>query len=86
MNQTLSKVDNGILYLLHQLSSRSLEWDILVVSDHGNILCLFIGMTNTSPDRLIFLDDIIDVTKTKIYEAGPFMMIYPNNKSGNDLK
>ncbi len=82
MNQTLAKVDDGISYLLHELAQRSQDWDILIVSDHGNFIKLNLGMTNTSPDRLIFLDDIINVSKVDIYEAGPFMMLYPSNNSG----
>lgn len=71
-------IDNGILYLLNQLSQRSLEWDVIIVSDHG--------MTNTSKDRIIYLDDIIDVSQITIFGAGPFMMIYPKNPSGNIVK
>ena len=40
-------------------------------------------MTNTSPDRLIHLDNIIDIAKVNIFEAGPFIMIYPVIESGN---
>jgi hypothetical protein len=39
-------------------------------------------MTNTSKDKVIFLDDIIDISLVKMFEAGPFMMIYPLNQSG----
>jgi predicted AlkP superfamily pyrophosphatase or phosphodiesterase len=74
MNETISRIDDGISYLLSQLSERYLDWDIIIVSDHG--------MTNLSDDRIIYLDDMIDMSQVNILSNGPFMMIYPKNQSG----
>lgn len=43
--------------------------DLVVTSDHG--------MAQMSPERVVFLDDYIELTRQEVFESGSFLQIYP---------
>ena len=44
---------------------------------------LYLGMVNTSLDKVIYLDEIINMTRVTVYDSGPFKMLYPIIVTGN---
>jgi predicted AlkP superfamily pyrophosphatase or phosphodiesterase len=75
----LRLVDSALERLVSGLESRSAlgKVNLMIVSDHG--------MSDTSPSRVIYLDDYIDVSKVKIVENGPLLMIYPQDAHSNGI-
>ncbi|KAL2914360.1 hypothetical protein HK105_206132 [Polyrhizophydium stewartii] len=65
-------VDDAIGRLFEQLRHRGIAdtINIVIVSDHG--------MEETSRDRVVFLDDYIDVAETFNFGNGPIWSIYPS--------
>jgi len=51
--------------------------DIMVVSDHG--------MTNTSAEKALFVDDYLDMSKIDVYDTYPLASISPKNISDVNL-
>jgi ectonucleotide pyrophosphatase/phosphodiesterase family protein 5 len=49
----------------------------MIVSDHG--------MSDTSTERVIYLDDILDMKLVQHLDNGPFQMMYPHRINGEDL-
>ena len=69
LNNTLTELDSLVFYFKNNLHKTELEDSInfIIVSDHG--------MTEISPEKIIDVSDIIDVSKVDISGMGPFMMI-----------
>jgi len=65
------RVDDMIGRLVEGLRQRGLleTTDIVVTSDHG--------MALMSPQRVIMLDDYVDLSDDEVFEAGAFVQIYP---------
>ncbi|KAI9144017.1 alkaline-phosphatase-like protein [Paraphysoderma sedebokerense] len=77
VNATLQLVDQSLSRMLDILESRKIRKtiNIVIVSDHG--------MTDTSPNKLIYLDDFTDPKKLIIRDAWPILMIDTVNSTGN---
>ncbi len=71
-NAALENVDKQLLDLLNGIKSRQLEdkVNIVVVSDHG--------MTSLSREKVVFLDDYIDMDDVLIVDYSPIIAIRPN--------
>lgn len=71
LNAAIARVDQAVGRLLDGLERRGLDRtvDVIVVSDHG--------MTATSRDRVIVLDDYIDTAGVRLVDTGPFVQIWP---------
>ncbi len=65
----LSEVDTAVAALLAGLEARGIEADLLIVADHG--------MAAASGERLVFLDDYIDVSAVQITGEGPVATLDP---------
>ncbi|MGD8328485.1 MAG: ectonucleotide pyrophosphatase/phosphodiesterase [Acidobacteriota bacterium] len=65
------RVDAMIGRLVDGLRQRGLleSTDVVVTSDHG--------MALMSPDRVILLDDYVELSDDEVFEAGAFVQIYP---------
>ena len=70
--ETLERVDSQIQRLIAGLNDGGLwpDVNILLVSDHG--------MTDLSDDKVIFLDDIIDMSDVWVVDWSPVAMIRPD--------
>lgn len=77
LDAVLRLVDSALERLVDGLESRSIlgKVNLVIVSDHG--------MSDTSPSHVIYLDDYIDLTKVKIVENGPLLMLYPQGPHVN---
>jgi predicted AlkP superfamily pyrophosphatase or phosphodiesterase len=71
VNSTLSDVDYHIGLLLDGIEERHIkeETSIIIVSDHG--------MTKTSIEKVVFLDDFVPLNDYTFLENGPIFYIYP---------
>jgi predicted AlkP superfamily pyrophosphatase or phosphodiesterase len=67
VNQAIADVDAAIGKLVEGLTARGIKADLVIVSDHG--------MAATSPDRVIFLDDLVDVSSLKATATGPIALM-----------
>jgi len=69
----IAAVDSAMARLVSGLRQRRLEdsVDIIVVSDHG--------MAPTAPDRVIFLDSLIDVEAARVVDWNPVAAIWPDS-------
>ncbi|TPX64568.1 hypothetical protein SpCBS45565_g05794 [Spizellomyces sp. 'palustris'] len=78
VNDSLVRVDQALEHLLQGLEERNLtgKVNLMVVSDHG--------MTNSSSNRVIFLDDYINLNDVTILENKPLVMLYPNEGNATD--
>lgn len=65
----LREVDAAVAALLAGLEARGIEADLVVVADHG--------MAPLSPDRVMFLDDLVDPTAIEFVSAGTILMVQP---------
>jgi predicted AlkP superfamily pyrophosphatase or phosphodiesterase len=59
----LTEVDTAVAALLTGLESRGIVADLVIVADHG--------MAAISGERIVFLDDLIDVSAVSITTEGP---------------
>jgi predicted AlkP superfamily pyrophosphatase or phosphodiesterase len=66
--------DRLIARLLDGLARLDQEANLVVVSDHG--------MSETSPDRVVVLDDHIDLGRVTVVDSGPFLGLRPNGPDG----
>lgn len=73
------RLDNTMGYLFQGLEERGLmeQIDIIIVSDHG--------MTQVSLERLIFLDDYIDLATAGIINWSPFLTLWPGEQIRNHV-
>ena len=65
----LSEVDTAVAALLTGLEARGIVVDLVIVADHG--------MAAVSVERLVFLDDYIDVSAVEITGEGPVATLDP---------
>ena len=65
----LSEVDTAVAALLTGLEARGIVADLVIVADHG--------MAAVSGERLVFLDDYIDVSAIQITGEGPVASLDP---------
>lgn len=80
VNNALADVDAAIAKLTHGLSRLGFmeKTNIILVSDHG--------MTQLSPSKIIFLDELIEMTKLKFVVMGPTTFIIPaDEKQLNEI-
>ena len=70
-DSAIARVDGWIGLLLEGLAARGLRdrVDLLVVSDHG--------MSPTSRDRVILLDDYLDLSRVRVSDWNPLAAIWP---------
>jgi len=71
MTQALEYTDNFVDLLQKEIASRNLNdiVNLVIVSDHG--------MAPTSNDRLIYLDDLVDMTKIEHIDGWPLFGLRP---------
>lgn len=69
VNAALGDVDEALGALVAGLEARGLAANLLVVSDHG--------MAATSPDRRIFLEDLMPLDAGRTLAMGALMTLYP---------
>lgn len=71
VREAVASVDAAIGKLLDGLGQRGIEGrvNIIVVSDHG--------MAATSPERVIFLDDYVDLSHARVPTRGPLLSVWP---------
>lgn len=67
----VAMVDSMIGLVLDGLAERALadRVDVIVVSDHG--------MSQLSPDRVIFLDDYLDLDSVRVVDWSPVLALWP---------
>ena len=72
LNRALGIVDGGVERLIQGLDQRGLSSsvDLLIVSDHG--------MSKTSPERLVFLDDYLDPEDAGVIAWSPILALWPS--------
>ena len=65
----IRSIDNEIGILINGLKDRGIfdEVNIMIVSDHG--------MTENYTNKVIFLDDYIDISKVELIDKGPFAVM-----------
>ena len=80
LNAELRVVDATIRRLLDGLIARKLDQalNIVIVSDHG--------MSSTSPDRVIYLDDFLPADYANVVSYGVLTGIKPNRGHGGDTE
>ncbi len=66
------EVDHAIARLLDGLAQRGLRerTNLVIVSDHG--------MSETSADRVVFIEDLVDVSQVRVESLGPNGGVRPN--------
>ncbi len=71
VKEAIRQADAAIGRLIEGLESRGLlgKMHLIIVSDHG--------MAELSPDRRIFLDDYIDLSRVRIVDMSPVAMLLP---------
>lgn len=69
LEAALVEVDQAIGALVAGLASRGIEADLVIVADHG--------MAETSPDRVVWLDDWIAAEAVDSYTYGPLAFVDP---------
>jgi predicted AlkP superfamily pyrophosphatase or phosphodiesterase len=79
INRTLVEIDQMFSKLITKLEdSKLIDFiDIMVVSDHG--------MSKTSSDKALFVDDYLDMNKIDVYDTYPMASINPKNISDINL-
>ena len=76
LQASISEVDAALASLLAGLQQLGLreETNLIVVSDHG--------MSPQSPDRVVFLEDLVDVRTVEIETTGPYAGLRPKPGTG----
>ena len=71
-DSAIARVDGWIGLLLGELAARGLadRVDLVVVSDHG--------MSPTSRDRVILLDDYVDLSRLRVSDWNPLAALWPS--------
>ncbi len=80
LSNTLGRVDEQISRLINGLDDEGLwpdDINILFVSDHG--------MTNLDEDKMVFLDDIIDLRDVHVIDWTPVAMIEPDDGKADEI-
>ncbi|WP_312137782.1 ectonucleotide pyrophosphatase/phosphodiesterase [Brevundimonas sp.] len=80
VNAAMAQTDASIGYLLEGLKARGLDDDtiIIVVSDHG--------MSATSPDRVVTLDDYVDTSALSIVYSGPVAFLNAGDDRDDEVE
>ena len=75
----LSRVDGAVARLVAGLAQRGLSSsvDLMIVSDHG--------MSSTSRDRVILLDDYIDVDTARVIDWNPVAALWPDDDKIDEI-
>ena len=75
MNSIIKEIDESIGLLVNGLNKREIldNINIIITSDHG--------MSGLSRDRVIFLDDYININDVRIVDWSPVAMILPEDDS-----
>ena len=70
---SITRIDNYLGQLMNAVGKLGLSdvLDIIIVSDHG--------MTELSRERVIFLDEFIDLTEVKVINWSPMLKIIPDS-------
>jgi len=73
LDSAIAVVDHALANLLAGLEARDMrdEVDLIVVSDHG--------MADTGLDRVIYLDDVIDLNRVTVSDWDPVVAIWPDS-------
>jgi len=73
LDSAIALVDRALANLLAGLESRGIrdEVHLIVVSDHG--------MSDTSRERIIYLDDLIDLDRVTVSDWSPVVAIWPDS-------
>lgn len=76
--EALKYVDDFVASMIQEIKSRNLNdiVNLVVVSDHG--------MAPTSNDRLLFLDDVVDLSKLAHIDGWPLFGLRPNKDHSVD--
>lgn len=79
LKETLKSVDKTIKDLIEGLKARGIfeQVNLIVTSDHG--------MTSLSEDRVIYIDDYIDLSKVRFLEETSLMWIWPNEADTKEI-
>lgn len=75
INETITEVDNMLSELYHQ--TREFNVNYMIVGDHG--------MTSTPRTNIIYIDDIIDLSKSSVIDYWPNLMLIPFNDDDINL-
>lgn len=74
----VARVDSAIGVLRSELAARDLpDVNLVIVSDHG--------MSQLSPDRVIFIDDYLDPRTTRIVDWSPVLALWPEPEHVDSL-
>lgn len=65
----VAKVDAALARLRKGLARQGVEANLVVVSDHG--------MAQTSPERLLYLDDMLDLAAVQVESTGALALLRP---------
>ncbi|KAI5955065.1 hypothetical protein KGF54_001626 [Candida jiufengensis] len=78
LTQSLTYVDNFIQLMRQELENRNLQniVNLVVVSDHG--------MAPTANDRLVYLDDLVDLKKIEHIDGWPLIGLRPKSDENVD--
>ncbi|MEX2585251.1 MAG: ectonucleotide pyrophosphatase/phosphodiesterase [Balneolaceae bacterium] len=79
VRQAVEDVDSQIGYLIHRLQEigRWPDINLLITSDHG--------MVDLSEERVVFLDDIIDLKSVDVIDWTPVAMIQPKEGMADEV-
>ncbi|KAJ8327580.1 hypothetical protein BDV3_003389 [Batrachochytrium dendrobatidis] len=71
VNNSLIQIDTTMGKFFAMLQDRNIEnaINLVIVSDHG--------MANTFPDQIVYLDDFVDFSTSRVIVDGPIINIYP---------
>jgi predicted AlkP superfamily pyrophosphatase or phosphodiesterase len=69
-------VEKGLSGLVDKLKANELwgKVNLMIVSDHG--------MVDTSIEKVIYLDEFVDMKLVQHLDNGPFQMMYPHRING----
>lgn len=79
LNRALGLVDRTIAYLVAGLKDRGMQatTDLLIVSDHG--------MSATSSERVILIDQYIDVESANVIDWNPVLALWPDDEHREEI-
>lgn len=78
VGEAVAKADRALGLLLDGLEARGLgATHVIVVSDHG--------MVATSPERLIAIDDFVDVERANVIDWSPVLALWPSDEDLDDV-
>jgi len=78
LHAAIAEVDSEIGRLKQQLETLDQPVNFVIASDHG--------MTETSPDRIIYLDRIMARDRYRLVESGNYLAIEPTENNGDAVR